>query len=54
MDQHIQKLMKDDTKVTVEDTIKHALWAKNVEVGRNRFCPNHIMYVKSTHLPGIS
>ena len=38
------KLLEDDDKLKLEEALKHALWARNVEVTRLGETPQHILY----------
>ena len=54
IDQTVKKMMSDDPKLNIEDALKHAVWARNVEVSRLGESPQKIMFGKSTLAPGIS
>ena len=54
VDQTIKKLMTDDTKVSLDDALKHSLWAKNMEIGRHGYSPFQILLGKSPFILGVS
>ena len=49
-----KKLMEEDKDLSLSDAIKHAVWAKNIEIGRHGMSPFQIIYGKSPTLPGVS
>ena len=46
--------MEEDPDLKLEDALAHAIWAKNMEIGRHGLSPYQIVYGKSPFLPGIS
>ena len=50
----IKKMMEDDSNMKIEDALTHAVWARNMEIGRFGFSPYQIAYGQSPFLPGIS
>ena len=54
IDLTIKKLMEDDPQLKLEDALKHAIWSRNMEIGKFGFSPYQLAYGKSPFLPGIS
>ena len=54
IDLTIKKMMADNHKLTLEDTLQHAVWAKNMEIGRSGHSPFQLVYGRFPHIPGIS
>ena len=54
IDMTVKKLMEEDPDLKLEDALAHAIWAKNMEIGRHGLSPYQIVYGKSPFLPGIS
>ena len=54
IDMTIKKMMEDDPDLKLEDALEHAIWAKNMEIGRHGLSPYQVVYGKSPFLPGIS
>ena len=50
----VRKLMEDDPNLKLEDALDHAIWAKNIEIGRHGKSPFQIIFGKSPVLPGIN
>ena len=49
-----KKMMEDDSDLKLEDALKHAIWAKNMEIQRHGLSPYQVVYGKYPFLPGIS
>ena len=54
VDLTMKKMLEDDQSLKVEDALNHAVWARNMEIGRFGYSPYQIVYGKSPFLPGIS
>ena len=54
IDLTIKKLMDDDKSLKLEEALEHALWARNMEIGRHGLSPYQVVYGKSPVLPGIT
>ena len=54
IDLTIKKMMDDDCDLKLEDALDHALWARNLEIGRHGLSPYQVVFGKSPVLPGIS
>ena len=54
VDLTIKKLMDDDKTLSLKEALKHAIWAKNIEIGRHGMSPFQIIYGRSPTLPGVS
>ena len=50
----LKKLMEDDSSISLEDALQHALWARNMEIGRNGQSPYQVVLGKSPSLPGVT
>ena len=50
----VKKMMEDDANLKLEDALRHAVWSRNMEIGKFGFSPYQIVYGKSPFLPGIS
>ena len=46
--------MEDDQALNIEEALEHALWARNMEIGRHGMSPYQVVYGKSPVLPGIT
>ena len=46
--------MQDDKELSLEDALDHAVWARNMEVGKTGQSPFQIMIGKTTAIPGIT
>ena len=53
IDLTIKKLMDDDKSLKVEEALEHALWARNMEVGKHGLSPYQVVFGRSPVLPGI-
>ena len=54
VDLTIRKMIEDDSSLTLPDALNHALWARNMEVGRHGHSPFQIVFGKSPAIPGVS
>ena len=54
IDLTIKKMMEDDKSLKAEDALSHAVWARNMEIGRFGFSPYQIAYGESPFLRGVS
>ena len=54
IDLTIKKLMDDDKNIKLEEALEHALWARNMEIGRHGYSPYQVVFGKSPTLPGIT
>ena len=54
IDLTIKKSMDDDKSLKLEEALEHALWARNMEIGRHGLSPYQVVYGKSPVLPGIT
>ena len=50
----LKKLIEDDDNLKLEEALDHAVWARNIEIGRHGKSPYQIIFGKSPFLPGIS
>ena len=50
----IEKLMEEDSKLSIEEAVSHAVNAKNMQINRTGFSPRQLMYRKQRIVPGIS
>ena len=50
----IDKLMEEDSKLTLEDAVSHAVDAKNMQITRKGFSPRQLMFGKQGVVPGIT
>ena len=50
----VKKLLEDDKSLNLEDALQHALWARNMEIGRLGRSPYQIVLGKSPALPGLT
>ena len=53
IDLAIKKIMADESNVKIGDALTHALWARNMEIGRHGLSPFQVMYGRSPRVPGI-
>ena len=50
-----KKMMEEDKDlVSLSDALEHAVWSKNIEIGRHGMSPFQILYGKSPTLPGVN
>ena len=54
VDVTIKKMMEDEKSLDISDALKHALWARNMEVGSHGYSPYQVVYGKSPAIPGVS
>ena len=50
----IKKILMDDPSCNLEDALQHAVWARNMEIGRYGKSPYQIVFGRSPFIPGIS
>ena len=54
IDATIRKFLEDDSKMKLEDALKHSVWARNLEIGRLGHSPYQVVFGRSPFLPGVS
>jgi transposase InsO family protein len=50
----LKKLMEDDSSLCLEEVLQHAVWARNMEIGRNGQSPYQVVLGNSPSQPGIT
>ena len=50
----LKKLMECDKSLDLDSALQHAIWARNMEVGRNGQSPYQVVLGKSPALPGVT
>ena len=45
--------MEDNRNLSLENALRHALWARNIEIGRLGEAPFKIIYVRAPIYPGV-
>ena len=50
----VDKLIEEDSKITLEDAVSHAVNSKNMQITRKGFSPRQLMFGKQGVVPGIS
>ena len=50
----VKKLMEEDRSLKLDDALQHAIWARNMEIGRLGKSPYQVVFGKSPALPGFS
>ena len=53
IDLTLKKLMADDKSVSLEDALSHAVWARNMEIGRYGLSPFQVVYGRAPSIPGV-
>ena len=53
IDLAIKKIMADERNVSAGDALNHAVWARNMEIGRHGLSPFQVMYGRAPRVPGI-
>ena len=54
IDLTIKKLMEDDDKLPLEKALDHALYARNIEIGKSGFSPQQLAFGQGSVIPGIT
>ena len=50
----IKKLLEDDTELSLEEALDHALYASNIEIGQLGISPQQLAFGQGSVIPGIS
>ena len=50
----IDKLLEDDPNMKLDDAVRHAVYAKNLQINRTGFSPRQLMFGKQGVIPGIT
>ena len=49
-----EKLMEEDSKLSIEDAVSHAVNAKNLQINKTGFSPRQLIFGKQGIIPGIT
>ena len=50
----IEKMLEDDPSMKLEDAVRYAVYAKNLQINRSGFSPRQLMFGKQGVIPGIT